>query len=477
MLKERPFVHVYKACDMFFLYDVNTSAIRKISRETYDILRMVEHGGEIENTALTNHISNEIDELLKEGLLKPFKDFELKHPATDNYQYAIHDNIKQLTLQVTQNCNFRCKYCVYSGSYMNRHHSNKRMDFQTAKKAIDFYMKHCTNISMAMICFYGGEPLLEFDLIKKCVKYCKDNYGWKKLWFGITTNASLLNNTIIRFFKDEFSFITVSIDGPEHIQNKNRVFTGTNDGTYSCVINKIHSLLEELKDTDIVVGFNSVLDEDTNFIDTDRFFCDSMFNGQQLSFSAVTDTMGGKRFAPSDEFVSNSGYALFLSYLALLGRVGIDNYSKIHQESIHVLRKKVHNRYQSSDVIGSFNHPGGPCVPGVARLFCNVDGDFFPCERVSENSPIMKIGNVDDGIDVKKGENLLNVGRITEDKCKKCWAFSFCTSCATHCDGVDCLSSEKRLSKCSEVKTNAEYNLITYSILSSLGFDFDNEMI
>lgn len=117
-------------------------------------------------------------------------------------------------------------------------------------------------------------------------------------------------------------------------------------------------------------------------------------------------------------------------------------------------------------------HPGGPCVPGLQRLFADADGNFFPCERVNETSEIMQIGDVDSGINASKVKELLNVGKITEDICKKCWAFRFCTSCAVYAEDGDKLSAQKRLSRCSSIKNTVEANLKEYCVLKELGFDF-----
>ncbi len=71
-----------------------------------------------------------------------------------------------------------------------------------------------------------------------------------------------------------------------------------------------------------------------------------------------------------------------------------------------------------------------PCVPGKHRFFVNAEGYFYPCERVNELSPVMQIGNLETGFELEKVENLLNIGKLTDEECRKCWAFRFCTICA-----------------------------------------------
>ena len=101
-----------------------------------------------------------------------------------------------------------------------------------------------------------------------------------------------------------------------------------------------------------------------------------------------------------------------------------------------------------------------------------LNGNFYPCERTNEDSEMMIIGNVEHGINMDKAKFLLNVGRISEDVCKKCWAFRFCTSCAVYAEDGDKLSAQKRLSRCSSIKNSVEANLREYCVLKELGFDF-----
>lgn len=95
--------------------------------------------------------------------------------------------------------------------------------------------------------------------------------------------------------------------------------------------------------------------------------------------------------------------------------------------------------------------PGGPCVPGQRRLFVNVDGALYPCERISETSDIMRIGDIYNGIDHAKVDALLNIGQLTEEKCKHCYAVRYCTLCAKNCDNNGELSPELKASNCQSV--------------------------
>ncbi|WP_139355247.1 SPASM domain-containing protein [Clostridium saccharobutylicum] len=103
--------------------------------------------------------------------------------------------------------------------------------------------------------------------------------------------------------------------------------------------------------------------------------------------------------------------------------------------------------------------PGGPCIPGKARLFVTVDGEFFPCEKVSEVSKVMNIGNLDDGFEMKKVNDLLNVGKLTPVECKKCWALTKCSICAKELEREGKLSVDAKLSMCESVRRSTEERL------------------
>ena len=112
--------------------------------------------------------------------------------------------------------------------------------------------------------------------------------------------------------------------------------------------------------------------------------------------------------------------------------------------------------------------PAGPCVPGALRLFVDVEGNFFPCEHVSETSEVMKIGNLNDGFYVDKVNTLLNVAKLTESSCRKCWAYHQCYQCAKFCDNDKTLSREMRRIECSKVKRNLQLKLKYYIMLNEV---------
>ena len=121
---------------------------------------------------------------------------QIEHPLSNLSEHLLARGLEKMTLQVTQNCNLRCKYCIYSevSNLSQRSHNENAMSFETAKNAIDFFGVHSRDKKQVAIGFYGGEPLLEFQLIKDAVSYAKKIFEGKDLSFHITTNATLMTD-------------------------------------------------------------------------------------------------------------------------------------------------------------------------------------------------------------------------------------------------------------------------------------------
>lgn len=202
MLDKKPNIHLFEVYDRKFLYDVDTNSIVSVPSDVYSFLRELtccSGNSDISNKleSMDEKVKQGIMYLENQGLLHPFNDnLQIKHIETDILQELFDGNLSLMTLQVTQNCNLRCKYCVYSGSYINRTHTNKRMTWEVAKRAVDFYYEHTKNSKEVSLGFYGGEPLLEIALIRKVVEYAEELFKGKKLSFNMTTNATLFTNEI-----------------------------------------------------------------------------------------------------------------------------------------------------------------------------------------------------------------------------------------------------------------------------------------
>ena len=137
------------------------------------------------------------------------------------------------------------------------------------------------------------------------------------------------------------------------------------------------------------------------------------------------------KFVPNKDYLEQFEYELFKMFYSKSEKIeGID-VSKV-VESYYLQIKTVYAQRKMSSFVEDFSHPGGPCIPGTHKLFVNVKGDFYPCEKVCECSADTIIGNIDKGFDLDKAETLLNVGKLTEEQCRDCWCakillYMYCT--------------------------------------------------
>ena len=183
---------VFKTHKNFYLYDRSKNKICEIKEATYNYL----NGFDGSNT-----VKREIRKLRSAGYLRENNPLEvISNPYNDIVEHMLNNCMEDLILQVTQSCNLRCEYCIYSENNASRHgrqHRDAVMSYDKAVQIINFFMEHSRN--KEIIGFYGGEPLLAFDLIKKIVQYIHSTFPERKVEYSITTNGTLLNNEIIEY--------------------------------------------------------------------------------------------------------------------------------------------------------------------------------------------------------------------------------------------------------------------------------------
>ena len=124
--------------------------------------------------------------------------------------------------------------------------------------------------------------------------------------------------------------------------------------------------------------------------------------------------------------------------------------------------KDCFEHYLNKDIIFTKWHHNGPCVPAVRRLFVNAEGQLYPCEKI-DSDPACILGTLETGINIGKAVEILNVGRLTQQECKKCWAIRFCTMCVRNCIDNGSCSKSRKLEYCSIQKKNALAFLKKYS--------------
>lgn len=350
--------------------------------------------------------------------------------ALDIRDHLLRRGLAQLTLCVTEECNFRCKYCVYSDFYeYERGYSNKYMNFDVAEKAIDYYFsllkegKRYNPLRKPAVGFYGGEPLLNFKLIKECVNYIHEKYS-NNVYYLITTNGSLLDKEKSNWLMDNDFVISVSLDGPEKEHNRLRVYSNGKD-TFKDVMKNVGRLMES--------GYKKINCQPVYDWKSDIFSQEKFFYGENvppvIRASLVSHNEGCKYY---DQYRKED----YLEYSAKLERATayyFENLEHRRQKEKPSFFDKVIGEGPGRDLFGSeavlLPNPIMPftkaCIPGT-KLFVDVNGEYYACEKLNNAFPI---GNIDKGLDFSKINRIIGDYISHMDKCHNCEVSRNCIYC------------------------------------------------
>ena len=462
-----PFIKLFRTPRSSYFLDINKDEIVPISDESYYYLENV-----LGAKGLQSSSCNKIDELIAledEGYLQSESVVkEIGHPCVQMMPMILERNLCNLILQVTQDCNFRCSYCTYSGAggLHQRTHAKKAMSWETAKKAVDFLWSRSVDSTNITISFYGGEPLLEFELIKKVVEYSKKMFSGKKLIFAMTSNGTLLDEEKIRYLDDMKFALMLSLDGTKDINDKYRMFVN-GKGTYDAIMQSVERIRKFAPEMIGRMRINMVLMPESDYDLISKVRQGNAALDDVTIMSTAVD-FGDELPKFSDDFIEKAEYHLFLALLAHYGRTSSEEVSPIAAITVENVLKDL-LKYDKLSGLQQKDVPSGTCLPGQSRLFVDVDGNLLPCERVNENSSAMKVGTLDEGFYIDKVIQLLEVGGLTKDTCIGCWCFRYCDLCAKRADdGSENLSAKQKLMFCSGVRSQAEDKLRYYLLLKEI---------
>jgi len=281
------------------------------------------------------------------------------------------------------------------------------MPFSIAKKSLDFLFSQ--EKEHYEIVFFGGEPLMNFSLVKEVVEYC--NQKNKKILYSIVTNGTLLNEEKILFMKDNKFKVILSVDGGDKVQNSCRPFKG-GKGTFETIKNNI-TLLEKLYSLNqISITINK------NNLDVHNQIKELMDNGinGNISLEIVTS--------------KDSEWALDEKDMLTLSK----EYNKITELIINTWNTK-EKFIKISNFFGPFNKINKSKEPILRQYRCTAflnhfavsyEGNVYPCSRFEGETEFM-IGNINEEINVDKVNELIKKINITnKEKCLKCWMRNVC---------------------------------------------------
>lgn len=447
-----------------YVYDRNTHTVMPVDEESFEELRAYEQGklNEEDCHALQNFRSMGI---LEENIVE-----EIRHPDTDFLEHYADCRVRQVVLQVTQQCNLRCAYCAYSGNYFTREHSNKRMTFNTAKSAIDYAIDHSSEMEEVCFSFYGGEPLLEIELIKKCVAYVKEHMIGRRYKFSLTTNGTLLVPEITKFLVENGFILSISLDGSQKEHDINRKFR-SGEGSFNVIYRNITYIKENYfdfwKSIQILVTLNPKinLEEVMNFFDKDKIIPKRLIQFNEVESINLKNQ---ELINYKEDYYRNRKFLYLKMLMSLTGMIDKKGNTKLFERLLED-KKEFIKGLKKGRTLHTCIHHGGPCIPGMKKLFVSVDGKFYPCEKVVENPDTISIGDIKNGLSLKDMKRILNLGELTKKECLTCYALQDCKICIARIEGSDAkefVSRKSKIKVCEETKINFIYSLYEYCVIN-----------
>jgi uncharacterized protein len=330
--------------------------------------------------------------------------------------------LQTLVVNVTNQCNLACTYCYEYGEDKIVDTENgqqpKFMSEETARESIEFALRESRENKHAHITFFGGETLMNFPVLKATIAYARRRAAevGKDVDFSLTTNATLLRPEVIDFLADERVGVTISIDGPEELQNKFRVFhNGT--GSYAVVAPKIKALIARHRTRPI--GARVTLTKQT--LDVRRIY-QHLFDEMgfwEVGFAPVT-TAPGRDYAIAEggfDHLLGQFRALAADYLAAALENRHHGFSNVREtlQEIHQGHAKAY-----------------PCGAGLGLMGVSTDGRVALCHRFA-GSDDHGFGTVRDGVSWEKQHEFLESHHINnKTDCQTCWARPICAGGCYH---------------------------------------------
>ena len=421
-------VHQYKLNGFNIVLDTCSGSVHVVDEVAYDIIEMIKKKTTDEIVAELSEKYADREDVTEEELRLCIDDVKTLIRARQLYTEDTFEDmagtfkersgnvVKALCLHVAHTCNLNCSYCFASqGKY---HGERALMSFEVGKRALDFLIENSGSRKNLEVDFFGGEPLMNWQVVKDLVKYARsvEKEHNKNFRFTLTTNGVLIDDDVIEFANKEMSNVVLSLDGRKEIHDLTRVDYAGN-GSYDKIVPKFQKMVESR-------GGQNYYMRGT-FTHANPDFTKDVFHMADLGFTELS--MEPVVSAPDDPMALTSEDL------------------EVVKEQYEILAKEMIKREKEGRGFTFYHYmidlTGGPCIykrisgcgSGTEYMAVTPWGDLYPCHQfVGEEE--YKLGDIWNGVtNTELREEFRSCNAYARPECKDCWAKLYCSGgCAAN---------------------------------------------
>ena len=418
-------IHQYKMGNLCIVLDVCSGSVHAVDEVAYDIISLFEGASREEVVARVAEghpeVSSEevaecylqVEELKKQGRLFAPDTFE---GMAGTLKAKTSGVVKALCLHIAHTCNLNCSYCFASqGKY---HGDRALMSFEVGKRALDFLIEHSGTRRNLEVDFFGGEPLMNFDVVKQLVAYARsvEKEKGKNFRFTLTTNGVLIDDDVIDFANREMSNVVLSLDGRREVHDRFRVdYAGR--GSFDKIVPLFQKLVKAREGKNYYMR-GTFTHQNPDFLADIRTMLDLGFT--ELSMEPVVAPAGDPMALTEEDVEIVKGQYEELAEL-MLERDKEGRPFTFYHYMIDLM--------------------GGPCIykrisgcgSGTEYMSVTPWGDLYPCHQFVGEEKFC-LGNVFDGVkNTEVQEDFASCNVYARPECRDCWARLYCSGgCAAN---------------------------------------------
>ena len=420
-------VHQYKLNGYNIVLDTCSGSVHAVDEVAYDIIEMYKSHSEEEIVSAMLQKYASLPDVTREEILLCISDVRELENAGKLFSKDIYEDlavnyknnskvIKALCLHVSHTCNLNCSYCFASqGKYKGE---RALMSFEVGKRAFDFLIENSGTRRNLEVDFFGGEPLMNWDVVKQLVAYARsiEKEKGKNFRFTLTTNGILIDDEVIDFLNKEMSNVVLSLDGRREVNDHFRVdYAGK--GSYDTIVPKFKHLVERRGGKDYYVR--------GTFTHNNVDFTNDIIHMADLGFSELS--MEPVVCPPDDPYALTN-----------------EDMPKIF-EQYELLAKEMIKRKKEGRPFTFYHYmldlKNGPCIykritgcgSGTEYMAVTPWGELYPCHQFVGDEKY-SLGDIWNGVkNTAIQDEFRSCNAYSRPECKDCWARLYCSGgCAAN---------------------------------------------